>query len=164
VKREDSATHYDLGIAYKEMGLLDDAVHEFEIALEGNDRRKEVDCLSMIGLCRMAKGEPREAVAAYRRALGSDHLTKDAAKAIHYDLAAAYEGAGDREAALYFFQRVVKADPAFRDASRRATALGGGPGRAPPEDARPGARPPRPPAGAPARAVAPAPKKNIGYL
>jgi tetratricopeptide (TPR) repeat protein len=169
VKREDSATHYDLGIAYKEMGLLDDAVHEFEIALEGNDRRKEVDCLSMIGLCRMAKGEPREAVAAYRRALGSDHLTKDAAKAIHYDLAAAYEGAGEKDAALHYFQRVAKADPAFRDASKRIAALGGGPGRPPADDGRPAARGPaaaRPaatPSGA-ARPAAPAPKKNIGYL
>ncbi len=35
VKPEDSDTHYDLGIAYKEMGLLDDAVHEFETALRG---------------------------------------------------------------------------------------------------------------------------------
>jgi tetratricopeptide (TPR) repeat protein len=171
VKKEDSATHYDLGIAYKEMGLLDDAIHEFETALEGNDRRKEVDCLSMIGLCRLAKGEPREAVKAYRRALASEHLTKDAAKALPFELAAAYEAAGDREAALHYFNRVAKVDPAFRDAAKRVAALGGGPGRPPPEDVRP---PPRPPAGgaarpggAPAgRPVAPSgpSKKNIGYL
>ncbi len=155
------------------MGLLDDAIHEFETALLGNDRRKEVDCLSMIGLCRMDRGEPREAVKAYRRALASDHLTKDAAKAIHYDLATAYEGAGDREAALYYFQRVVKADPAFREAAKQVAALGGGAGRPPPEDARAALRPPgatpRAPAAPAAAAVRPpppggAPKKNIGYL
>ncbi|HET8542664.1 MAG TPA: tetratricopeptide repeat protein, partial [Anaeromyxobacter sp.] len=168
VKREDSATHYDLGIAYKEMGLLDDAIHEFEVALGGNDRRREVDCLSMIGLCRAAKGDAPGAVEAFRRALSSDHLTKDAAKAIHYEIAVAYEATGDREAALYYFQRAAKADPGFRDAAARASALGGGPGRAPPEDARPPARrsggeggraapPPRAPAAPPA-------KKNIGYL
>jgi len=166
VKREDSATHYDLGIAYKEMGLLDDAIHEFETALEGNDRRKEVGCLSMIGLCRMAKGDPRDAVKAFRRALASDHLSKDAAKAIHYDLASAYEGAADREAALYYFQRAAKADPAFRDVAKRVAALGGGSGRPPPEDAR--SAPPRP-AGASSASARPAPpggapKKNIGYL
>ncbi len=169
VKKEDSATHYDLGIAYKEMGLVDDAMHEFETALAGNDRRKEVDCLAMIGLCRMAKGEPREAVKAYRRALASDHLSKDAAKAIHYDLATAYEGAADREAALYYFQRVVKADPAFRDVRKQVAALGGGPGRPPPDEVpappavpRPAAAPRPPPARPPANAGAP--KKNIGYL
>jgi tetratricopeptide (TPR) repeat protein len=160
VKKEDSATHYDLGIAYKEMGLLDDAIHEFETARGGNDRRREVDCLSMIGLCRMAKGEPREAVKAYRSALASQALTKDAAKAIAFDLAAAYEAAGDREAALFFFQRVVKADPGFRDATQRVAALGGGPGRPPPEDARPPQRPPAAPAAHPPAAT----KKNIGYL
>ncbi len=175
VRAEDSATHYDLGIAYKEMGLVDDAVHEFETALRGNDRKKEVDCLSMIGLCRMTKGEPKEAAEAFRRALSSDHLTKHAAKAIHYDLATAYDAAGDREAALYYFQRVAKADPAFRDAAKRAAALGGGPGRPPPEEraARPtpngGAATPRPspPAVRPATAVPKSSggtKKNIGYL
>jgi tetratricopeptide (TPR) repeat protein len=174
VRKEDSATHYDLGIAYKEMGLLDDAVHEFETALGGNDRKKEVDCLSMIGLCRMQKGEAAEAVKAYRRALASDHLSKEAAKAIHYELAVAYEEAGDPQAALYYFQRVAKAAPAFRDAAGRAAALGGGPGRPPPEDARAAVRPaapgPRPADGAPPAAPRPAPpaggatKKNIGYL
>ena len=173
VKREDSATHYDLGIAYKEMGLLDDAVHEFEVALDGNDRKREVDCLSMIGLCRAEKGDAAGAVEAFRRALGSDHLTKDAAKAIHYELAVAYEGTGDREAALYYFQRAAKADPGFRDAAARASALGGGPGRAPAEEPRPpglrsggeggrAAGAGRPPA-APPRPAGP-PKKNIGYL
>ncbi len=180
VKKEDSATHYDLGIAYKEMGLLDDAVHEFETALAGNDRRKEVDCVSMIGLCRMQQGQATEAVKAFRRALGSDFLTKDAAKAIHYELADAYEAAGEREAALYYFHRVAKADATFRDAGKRAAALGGGPGRPPAEDARAAAAraaaprpatPPRPAAAGaappPPRAAPPsagAPKKNIGYL
>jgi tetratricopeptide (TPR) repeat protein len=167
VKPEDSATHYDLGIAYKEMGLLDDAIHEFETALQGNDKKKEVDCLSMIGLCQSAKGDGRAAIAAFRRALASDHLTRDAAKAIHYELAGAYEGTGDREVALHYFQRVLKADPAFRDAAKRTQALGGGPGRPPADEPRarpagptarpvPPARPPAPPSGAA--------KKNIGYL
>jgi len=167
VKKEDSATHYDLGIAYKEMGLVDDAINEFETALGGNDRKREVDCLSMIGLCRMQKGEAAEAVKAYRRALGSDHLTKDSAKAIHYDLAAAYEQAGDRDAALYYFQRVARADAAYRDAAKQIARLGGGPGRAPPEEARPAGVPRGGPSAATPRVPASAggaQKKNIGYL
>jgi tetratricopeptide (TPR) repeat protein len=174
VRKEDSATHYDLGIAYREMGLLDDAIQEFETALAGNDRKKEVDALSMIGLCRMAKGETRPAIAAYRRALRSDHLTRDAAKAIHYELGVAYEADGDRQVALWYLQKAAKADPGFRDVGKRVAALGGGPGR-PPADAeggaspRPAARaatsPPRPAAPPPAPKPAGAgPKKNIGYL
>ncbi len=126
----------------------------------------------MIGMCRLQKREPAEAVKAYRRALASDYLTRDAAKAIHYDLATAYEGAGEKETALYYFQRVAKADAAYRDAAKHAAELGGGPGRPPPEEARAAARPapgaplvpPRPPAVRPAAAPGGAPKKNIGYL
>jgi pilus assembly protein FimV len=182
VRPEDSATHYDLGIAYREMGLLDDAIHEFETALKGNERRREVDCLTMIGICRMARGAVREAIQAYRSALGSEFLTRDAAKALHLELGAAYEAAGQPEAALHHLQKVVRADPGYRDAAARVRALGGGPGR-PPADAdphpaaaprppngaaaRPAAAPARPPAparAAPPPAAPPAGKKNIGYL
>jgi tetratricopeptide (TPR) repeat protein len=161
VKPEDSETHYDLGIAYKEMGLLDDAIHEFEVALSGKNKKKEVDCLTMIGLLRMEKGDAAAAADAYQRALRSDYLTPDAARAVHYELAGAYQATGDKEAALYFLQKVVKADPAYRDAKALVAQLGGGPGKAP-ADAE-GARP----AGAEASASSASrmgPKKNIGYV
>ncbi|HET6437360.1 MAG TPA: tetratricopeptide repeat protein [Anaeromyxobacter sp.] len=183
VRPEDSATHYDLGIAYREMGLLDDALHEFETALRGNDRRREVDCLTMIGLCRMSRQEPQEAIKAYRLALGSEFLTKDAAKAIHLELAAAYEAAGQGEVALFYLHKVERIDAAYRDVALRLKALGGGPGRPPPEgEARTAAAAaaPRPvngsavrpsPVSRPAGAAPPPPtrpgasaKKNIGYL
>jgi len=191
VNKEDSATHYDLGIAYREMGLLDDALHEFDTALGGNDRRREVDCLTMIGLCRMVREEPRQAIQAYRRALGSEFLTRDSAKAIHYELASAYESSGQPEVALHYLQKVARVDPAYRDVAARVKALGGGAGRPPAEgEARttaaaaaprpingtaPGARAaPRPAAprpAAPRPAVTPSAtvppsgsKKNIGYL
>jgi tetratricopeptide (TPR) repeat protein len=169
VKAEDSDTHYDLGIAYKEMGLLDDAVHEFETAVRGSNRKKEVDGLSMVGLCRMAQGRPREAVEALRRALRSDYLTKEAVRAVQFDLGAAYEATGEVEVALWYLHKVARADPAYRQVGQRITALGGGPGR-PPADELPAPRaagltglpPPRPIA--PAAPAAAGPKKNIGYL
>ncbi|HYD41748.1 MAG TPA: tetratricopeptide repeat protein [Anaeromyxobacter sp.] len=181
VQKEDSATHYDLGIAYKEMGLLDDAIHEFETALGGNDRRREVDCLTMIGLCHLTREAPKDAIQAFRRALGSEFLTKDAAKAIHFELGTAYEAAGQPEVALFYLQKVARADPAYREVGGRVSALGGGPGKPPPEgEARTAAAaaaprpangvarpaPARPPAAASAAPPAPAmgAKKNIGYL
>ena len=155
VKPEDSATHYDLGIAYREMGLIDDALNEFETALKGNERRREVDCLTMVGLCRMTLGEPKEAITAYRRALGSEFLTRDAAKALHLELGAAYEAAGQKEAALYHLQKVLRADAGYRDVAARVKALGGGPGHPPADEPRPAAA--RPPNGA--GAVHPAPAR-----
>jgi tetratricopeptide (TPR) repeat protein len=144
VKAEDADTHYDLGIAYKEMGLLDDALHEFEVALSGKGRKKEVDCLSMIGVCRMEKGDAAGAVQAYQRALHSDYLTTDAARALHYEVAGAYEASGDRASALQYLAKVLKVDPSYRDAPAMAARLGAAP--------------------APAAAGAPGPKKNIGYV
>jgi tetratricopeptide (TPR) repeat protein len=150
VKAEDTDTHYDLGIAYKEMGLLDDALQEFETALLGASRRKEVDCLSMIALCRTEKGDAAGAAQAWRRALRSDHLTPDAARAIHYELATAYRAQGDAESALWYLNKVVRADRTFRDAAAQLAALGGGAGRPPPEPADQASRG--------------GPKKNIGYV
>ncbi|HEX8910464.1 MAG TPA: tetratricopeptide repeat protein, partial [Anaeromyxobacteraceae bacterium] len=139
VGAEDSDTHYDLGIAYKEMGLLDDALHEFEVALAGNGRKKEIDCLTMIGICRLEKGEPGAAVEAYQRALRSGGLTPEAARAIHYELAGALEASGDRASALQSIQKVLKAEPGYRDAKAIAARLAAAP-------------------------VPPGPKKNIGYV
>jgi tetratricopeptide (TPR) repeat protein len=156
VKAEDADTHYDLGIAYKEMGLADDALAEFETALRGATGRKAVDCLSMIGLCRMEQGDAAGASEAWGRALRSEHLTPEAARALNYDLARAAEAQGDPESALWYLNKVVKADPRFRDAARMLARLGGGAGRPPPE-------PPALPPGSPGDSRAGS-KKNIGYV
>jgi len=158
VTAEDADTHYDLGIAYREMGLLDDALHEFEVALGGKGKKKELDCLTMIALCRMEKGDASGAVQAYLRALGSDDLTPQSARAVHYEIGVAYEASGDPQAALWYLQKVVKADPGYRDTKALVARLGGGPGRPPePPPTRGGAGP----ASAPTAAGA---KKNIGYV
>ncbi|HEY7726205.1 MAG TPA: tetratricopeptide repeat protein, partial [Anaeromyxobacteraceae bacterium] len=158
VKAEDADTHYDLGIAYKEMGLAADALAEFDTALRGATGRKAIDCLSMIGLCRMEQGDAGGAAAAWARALRSEHLTPEAARALQYDLARAAEAQGDVETALWYLQKVVQADPRFRDASRMLARLGGGAGRPPPE---PAAVPPAPEPPGGSRAGS---KKNIGYV
>jgi len=152
VTAEDSETHYDLGIAYKEMGLLDDALHEFQVAIGGRNRKKEVDCLTMLAACYMEKGEPPGAIEALRRALRSDYITPEAARAVHYELATAYEAGGDPQTALFFLQKVLRADPRYRDAQAMAARLGGGPGRPPADEA--GQRP----------APNGGPNKNVGYV
>jgi tetratricopeptide (TPR) repeat protein len=152
VTAEDSETHYDLGIAYKEMGLLDDALHEFQVAIGGRNRKKEVDCLTMLAACYMEKGEPPGAIEALRRALRSDYITPEAARAVHYELATAYEAGGDPQTALFFLQKVLRADPRYRDVQAMAARLGGGPGRPPADEA--GQRP----------APNGGPNKNVGYV
>jgi hypothetical protein len=74
VQRSDVDTHYDLGIAYKEMGLLDDGLRMLEVARQGcQGLPKEVDCLTMVALLQGMKADWPRAVAAYRDALASPH-------------------------------------------------------------------------------------------
>ena len=138
VRPEDSATKYDLGIAFQEMGMLDEALEQFRAALAGGDRRREVEILNMIGVCLGMKGEHREAVETYRRALASEFLDDDGARAVQFELGAAHEALGEPETALWYFQQIAQTDPGYRGSGERAARLGGGPGT-PPDD---GGRPP----------------------
>jgi tetratricopeptide (TPR) repeat protein len=131
VRPEDSATKYDLGIAFQEMGMLDEALEQFRSALAGGDRRREVEILNMIGVCLGMKGEHREAVETYSRALASEFLDGDGAKAIQFELGAAHEALGEPEKALWYFQMIAQADPGYRGAGERVARLGGGPGTPP---------------------------------
>ena len=81
VQPHDVETHYDLGIAYKEMGLIDEAIGEFDIARQAcvNDKR-EIDCLSLIALLKQQKGEPLAAVESLKQALGSPRATPEIRK------------------------------------------------------------------------------------
>jgi tetratricopeptide (TPR) repeat protein len=131
---DDGDTHYDLAIAYREMGMLDEAIRELEVALAATPPRPAVDCHTMIGLCRLDKGDAAGAVDAYRRALATGAVSAEAARALWYDLARALQALGDEQGALWYFQKVLRADPRFRDVRDVVARLGGGPGRPPPGD------------------------------
>ncbi len=118
VSDKDFATHYDLGIAYKEMGLMEDAVREFEVSARAPE--KQVDALTMVGICRMGGGDAKAAIAAFKRAANSDHITPKQALAVKYELAAAMDLNGDADAAQALFAKVAESDPTFRDAKSRA--------------------------------------------
>jgi Tfp pilus assembly protein PilF len=113
------------------MGLLDEALKEFELASAGATQRDPAGCLTMIGLCRMEKGEPGPAVAAFERALRSGDLSPEASCALRYELARACEAAGDVEGARWYVQKVLRADPRYRDAPEILARVGDGPGRPP---------------------------------
>ena len=59
---EDLETHYNLGIAFREMGLLEEAIGEFQKVAKANDRGKAfryaMQCCTLLGLAFMEKGQP----------------------------------------------------------------------------------------------------------
>ncbi|HSC87498.1 MAG TPA: tetratricopeptide repeat protein [Polyangiaceae bacterium] len=119
----DAATHYDLGLAYKEMGLLPDARAEFELA--SRDPQRACMCLYMIGSIFAQQGDLIPAIDAYLLALEAQVKTPDQQKNLEYELAALYEQRGDPASAIRFLQRIAKKDPQYRDVSARIRTLGG---------------------------------------
>ncbi len=122
--KEDVDTHYNLGVAYKEMGLLDDAISEFTMTPE--DEPKFIQSRYMLGLCYMEKGEFKNAIGEIQNALDySESLGEEAQGGIemHYDLGLAYQGAGNTAAALREFQVVAGMDPAYRDTRSKLKEL-----------------------------------------
>ena len=124
LSEEDSDTHFNLGIAYKEMGLLPEAIREFQVSARNPDLF--VECCSMIGVCYMEQGMWSQAAEWYQKALGAPDLTPEAQLALRYDLAASLESAGDVERALGLYQEVVALNPAYRDVSSRLDDLSQG--------------------------------------
>jgi tetratricopeptide (TPR) repeat protein len=121
VADNDSATHYDLGVAYKEMGLLPDAVGEFETA--ARDAARECMCFAMIGMIYLEQNQLDRAAEAYVRALSATQKTVEQEMSLYYDLGNVYEMKGKNQDALYYFQKIARRDPGYRGVSDRIAAL-----------------------------------------
>ena len=120
-EKADPATHGDLGIAYKQMGLHDAAIEEFKQLAA--DKTRAVFAYTMIGECVEAKGELGEAVKRYKEALNLPQATAQESVELYYLLGAVFEQLGDIREALYFFENVGKRDPGFRDVKKRIVTL-----------------------------------------
>jgi tetratricopeptide (TPR) repeat protein len=117
VAEGDADTHYDLAIAYKEMGLNEDAVRELETVLKTGAR--SVEALSLMATCKLALGMAEEAAAHLEDALERAGDSDESSVALRYDLAEALLAAGREAEALEAFQKVHAADPEFRDVGER---------------------------------------------
>ena len=124
---EDLETHYNLGIAFREMGLLEEAISEFQKVAKATERgrpfRYTMQCCTFLGLCFMDKGQPGVAAIWYERALHTPDLDPESALALRYDLGVAQESAGESGAALKSFSQVYAMNIDYRDVGERIAAL-----------------------------------------
>ena len=118
---EDYDTHYNLGIAYKEMGLIDEAIGEFQLA--SKDPKRAVECSSMLGLCFLEKGMPQLAIKWYRKGLEMPEISEEEHVGLLYDLGAAHQELGDTEAAQKAFMEVYGMNTNYRDVVMRIKQL-----------------------------------------
>ncbi len=124
---EDLETHYNLGIAYREMGLLDEAIGEFQkvakAVKEGRPFRYAMNCSTLLAVCFMDKGEPRIAALWYQEALELPGLEQETILALRYDLGVSLDMAGEADAALDNFRQVYAMNIDYRDVSDRIATL-----------------------------------------
>lgn len=127
-EEEDVETHYNLGIAYREMGLLEEAIGEFQKVAKAMDQgrsfRYAMQCCTLLALSFMEKGQPGIAVLWYERALRTPGLDQESVLALRYDLGIAQQVAGDEAAALKSFSQVYAMNIDYRDVAERIAALG----------------------------------------
>ena len=125
---EDLETHYNLGIAYREMGLLEEAISEFQKVASSADKgpafRYAMQCSTLLGLAFMEKGQPAIAAIWYERALKTPGLDQESILALRYDLGVAQELAGDTQAAFSSFSQVYAMNIDYRDVAERISLLG----------------------------------------
>ncbi len=118
---EDYDTHYNLGIAYKEMGLIDEAIGEFQLA--SKDPHRAIDGCSMLGLCFLEKGMPQLAIKWYNKGLEMPEISEEEHMGLLYDLGAAYLEVGDIDAAHKAFIEVYGINSKYRDIVARIKQL-----------------------------------------
>jgi tetratricopeptide (TPR) repeat protein len=124
---EDSETHYNLGVAFREMGLLDEAIGEFQKVCQAVDHGHPFPQLmqtyTWLAQCFLDRGVPEAAIPWYERALELPNLDGETRVALHYELAGSYEAAQNRTAAMKHFLEVYGNNIDYRDVAERIRAL-----------------------------------------
>jgi tetratricopeptide (TPR) repeat protein len=123
----DYETHYNLGLAYQEMDLFEEALEEFQIAIglcsPDDGTQRYLQCCNLLGHCFMQKGVPQLAVKWFIQGLGSPNTSDDERQALRFDLAAAYERAGDLDRAKDLFTEIYGVNVSYRGVNERLKAL-----------------------------------------
>jgi tetratricopeptide (TPR) repeat protein len=121
ITRDDARASYDLGTAYREMGLTDEAIGMFQQALRSQPGH--LASLEMLGQCFLDREEPEVALRVLERALKTGVPVEDDLLGIYYFLGVAHERAGNRAEAREFYEKVFSLDINFKDVTERLRAL-----------------------------------------
>lgn len=123
----DYETHFQMGIAYQEMGLMEDAIREFQDAANltspSDPSRRFFYCANMLGHCFLQNGMAKQAVTWLERAQETPEISDEEYHGLWYELGLAHEADGNEEAAAKFFEKIYTENVDFRDVSQRVRDL-----------------------------------------
>lgn len=109
---KETETQYDLGIAYREMGMISEAMKAFELAASGQDRFE--DATIMLAACYREEGSTPKATEILEKALAEGGNGSGSCISLKYELALLYEKLGNKQFKT-LYQEVFEADPSFRE-------------------------------------------------
>ena len=121
IDTSDVAAHYDLGTAYMEMGLLDEAIGEFQTVLRGAS--DHLPTYEMLGHTCLEKQEPEAALQSLTRGLDAPYEIEEERVGIYYYLGLAHETIGNTDTAMEFYDKVFAIDINFADVTERLRGL-----------------------------------------
>ena len=121
---DDYQSHYDLGVAFKEMGLLDEAIGEFQKALRAPEGRLRTS--EALGIAFFEKGQYPACESVLRKAVESLDEGDEAKIGLLYWLGRASEALGKEADAIASYERAMVVDIRFMDLSQRMQRLGAG--------------------------------------
>ena len=124
---EDYDTHYQMGIAYQEMGLMEDAIREFQDAINlttpNDGTRRFFHCANLLGHCFLQNSMANHAITWLDRALETPDVSDDEHHGVWYELALAHEATGDGNRAVQYFEKIYAENVDFRDVGSRVKNL-----------------------------------------
>ncbi|CAN5234092.1 hypothetical protein BH20ACI2_BH20ACI2_00460 [soil metagenome] len=120
---EDYDTHYQMAVAYQEMGLMEEAIREFQEAITLTEpvdgTRRFFQCANLLGHCFLNNGKPHHAVTWINRALETPDVADEECHGLWYELALALEASGEDQNAAAYFEKIYAENVDFRDVSER---------------------------------------------
>ena len=124
---EDFETHYNMGTAYKEMDLMDEAIQEFQTSVAlvkaGDGTPRFLQCCNMLGHCFVSKGLPEAAIMWFKKGLAAPGHSEDEYQALRYELGGAYEEMGDVNQARQYYTEVYGVDVNYREVGEKLRNL-----------------------------------------
>jgi tetratricopeptide (TPR) repeat protein len=133
--KEDYDTHYNLGIAYREMELFDDAIAEFLISAK--DPKKMLDSYVMLGVTHRDIGDLGKSIDYFSEAAETPGVKGDERLGILYELALSLEMSRNIGEAYSLYETIYGHNPSFRDVAEKVKALGPAAGTAPAKERAP---------------------------